>query len=501
MTRVATLVVLACALAPTAAGQQIQFYHPPSGDTASIILTGDTGSVQLRASTCNGVSAYALRLFYDDARLTFLGADSVPGYNMPAPTSATGSEYVDLSASGAGYNGCTTLLANVHFRLDSAATLGSLLSVRVTNLTNFSGTDVTAAATSLLGQICEAGVIWGDADSTRTITSHDALIFLSYAVGLPAPSFDLATGDIDNDGAVTTRDALYVLSKAIGLSASRTGRPIPGHCAPLMAAPSDMAFYSNSTVWRIAQGDTVPVNLGVAPYVNAAPAWTPDGSRILFEYFVSGRGTDFATITPDGTTLDTILVTTSYDYAPSVSPDGTMIAFVSAGGTSGQAVWVMDTSGANQRRLTDTVYVRGASSLAWTPDGSAIVFTGYNLNGCCSDKLWAVQPADSVLREVFTNSVSFSPANPTVSPAGDSVAFRGTSNAIYVAAMSGDTAASRQVRLEYGMDWPQWVSAGIAFRWTATYPYGFYLRRSDGRILRLARGVGSSYGYLRLRTP
>ena len=490
------LLMLVGALAAPLGGQQVYFAHP-FGDSAAVILTGDTGSVQIRVYTgCAGLSAYTIRVYFDSDRLTVTDADSVPGYGFLKPTRTSGTDYVELSATGSNAS-CTVLVADVRFALAAAAVEGSLLSLRAIQLTSTSATDLLPNHYTLLGQVCQAEQVWGDPDGSRTITSRDALIILTAAVGLPTDGFDLSASDVDGDFYVTTRDALFTLSRAIGLYGDRAGRAVLNRCAPLAPAPADAAFYYDGDLWRIAAGDTVPVRVAADMYP-VRPTWKPDGSRILFTQFISGLYNDYVSVTPDGVTADTLGVSEfQYEYEAAWSPADTLIAFVSAR-VYPSALFVMAPDAQNQVQLTfDSLYV---SHLAWTPDGTEIVFTAYSIVPCCTtQRLFAVAPDGSGLRE-FTTLAGFPPQDVAVSPAGDSVLFEAGS-VLYTVDLAGVGTPQRVSRLYSSAQWPQWVPAGRVFRSSATFPYGFYLERTDGRILRWARGVSSGYGYLRLRTP
>ena len=80
-------------------------------------------------------------------------------------------------------------------------------------------------------------------------------------------------------------------------------------------------------------------------------SWSPDGSHIAFTSS-RDRNWEIYVMDTDGSNQQRLTNDPAYDSAPSWSPDGSRIAFMS----SGEGNWdihVMDTDGSNQQRLTD----------------------------------------------------------------------------------------------------------------------------------------------------
>src|SRR5262245_3944416 len=86
-----------------------------------------------------------------------------------------------------------------------------------------------------------------------------------------------------------------------------------------------------------------------------APSARPQG-RIVFARSV-GDNVDLYSVLADGTDLRRLTSAPEADFEPTVSPDGSEIAFVSYRNfkTADADLWLMSTDGGNQLRLTDDV--------------------------------------------------------------------------------------------------------------------------------------------------
>lgn len=93
--------------------------------------------------------------------------------------------------------------------------------------------DLTPLVRVVNGSFCRSLGKWGDVDGDGISGSRDALVALSYVVGLPVDTVTMQPrlADVDADGTVTSRDALIMLSYAVGL-------PITGYRVLLTAAGS-----------------------------------------------------------------------------------------------------------------------------------------------------------------------------------------------------------------------------------------------------------------------
>jgi hypothetical protein len=90
------------------------------------------------------------------------------------------------------------------------------------------------------------------------------------------------------------------------------------------------------------------------------------------ERIVLASGGDLVAIAPEGSGTARLTRTAAIETAPSLSPDGTRIAFV--GDRDGKAeIYVMETSGDGVRRLTSNP-ARIDTDPAWSPDGKRLAY-------------------------------------------------------------------------------------------------------------------------------
>ena len=113
------------------------------------------------------------------------------------------------------------------------------------------------------------------------------------------------------------------------------------------------------------------------------PSWSPDGKRIVFISYRDGHFIgDFELITSeiyvmdvDGGNQQRLTENRKNDSSPAWSPDGTRIVFSAdrKGDFVNSEIYVMDADGGNLQRLTENRKNDGAPS--WSPDGERIAFT------------------------------------------------------------------------------------------------------------------------------
>lgn len=172
------------------------------------------------------------------------------------------------------------------------------------------------------------------------------------------------------DSLIVSRDnAIYQLSIASG-----QGVLIATHEAfNTSVSPSgkyvafDAAFASRSNVFLLSRATGVISNITPDSMLYQAPDWSPsDSELVVLGGTMSAAG--IYRISPAGAPIRQLTVATGHERLPSWSPAGGQIAWVDV--FSGGGLWVIDTSGANRRKLT-TAY----DGVSWESGGRALVYT------------------------------------------------------------------------------------------------------------------------------
>jgi Tol biopolymer transport system component len=115
-----------------------------------------------------------------------------------------------------------------------------------------------------------------------------------------------------------------------------------------------------------------PRRLTSGPETDGNPAWSPDGTLIAFERAVEGD-VDIYVVGPDGSDERPLVQLDGHDFAPAWSPDGGVIAFLKTEGESSQINLVDTATGSVVRPLATSEGHYG--SLAWSPDGDSLAGT------------------------------------------------------------------------------------------------------------------------------
>ena len=115
---------------------------------------------------------------------------------------------------------------------------------------------------------------------------------------------------------------------------------------------------SSDAIWVMnADGSDQTQLTDTAAPESADPAFSPDGTQIVFEQF-AGADPEIWVMNADGTGQVQLTDNTQIDIDPSFSPDGQKIVFSRTGGSLGR-IFVMDADGENQGPLTVRSRERG----------------------------------------------------------------------------------------------------------------------------------------------
>jgi PKD repeat protein len=103
------------------------------------------------------------------------------------------------------------------------------------------------------------------------------------------------------------------------------------------------------------------------------PDWSPDGENIVYANRFDAQGYDIMMMNADGSNKQRLTNTSSSEFNPRWSPDGTQIAFDS------NEIFIMNADGSNIIRLTDVNStpndgINYCKSPSWSPGGSRLVF-------------------------------------------------------------------------------------------------------------------------------
>jgi serine/threonine protein kinase len=172
----------------------------------------------------------------------------------------------------------------------------------------------------------------------------------------------------------------------------------------------------------------VETQLTTMPNGACQPAWSPDGSRLVFvspckvQEDVYRRASLYI-INADGAGLQPLSTVPGGDFEPDWSPDGTHIAFTSLR-TGHMQVYSYDLSTGLTTRLIRTPQGQDARQPDWSPDGTQIAFS-LRRNGSAF-QIWVMSNTGANERQLIRSGDQYSDMHPDWSPDGSLVLFHQT---------------------------------------------------------------------------
>lgn len=235
-----------------------------------------------------------------------------------------------------------------------------------------------------------------------------------------------------------------------------------------VAYPADSV---NTQIFAINPDGTDPVQLTDLPKSASSPAWSPDGTQIVFVYggYDSQRTQDITEVyvmAADGTKITPL---TRFDdqavSSPVWSPDGTRIAFQVNPQMFKSHIYVMNADGGDLRRLSPED--ADDKHPSWSADGQYLIYA--NVGGNSIDDLYVMNANGSGRASLFTNTTLDS--NPVWSPDGKRIVWishrDGYFGDLYV--MNADGSGVRRLTFTEGDDEgsPTWSPDGTQIAYHA----------------------------------
>jgi Tol biopolymer transport system component len=154
---------------------------------------------------------------------------------------------------------------------------------------------------------------------------------------------------------------------------------------------------------------------------DADPAWSPDGTRIVFaKQLVNKTSYELFVMSSEGGNLQRLTTNSVDDRQPAWSPDGTRIAFARGFGAAGYAqIVVINADGSGEAPLTAATPGKVDAQPAWSPDGTQITFAT-DRDGTLTEIYTMSSDGSAQTKRTFNACID---SNPAWSPDGSKIAF------------------------------------------------------------------------------
>jgi Tol biopolymer transport system component/DNA-binding winged helix-turn-helix (wHTH) protein len=159
------------------------------------------------------------------------------------------------------------------------------------------------------------------------------------------------------------------------------------------------------------------------PGLQAAPAVSPDGSQVAFEYAGAPHPGIYTALIGGERPLQ--LTENEDDHDPTWSPDGRRIVFARFSILSNQKnLYVIPALGGSERRLYTAVLPKWfpCNKIGWSPDGESLIFSE-SVDDGAKARLTLLSLSDSTAHPLTSPSTKELDCDPVFSPDGATVAF------------------------------------------------------------------------------
>lgn len=175
------------------------------------------------------------------------------------------------------------------------------------------------------------------------------------------------------DAAIVVRDLATEAESVVAAAGFELSSPAWSADATKLVFVGKETATGQVDLWTVHADGTGLARVTNDAAVDAEPAFTPDGAKIVFATDRDGNFEIYA-CNPDGTSAARLTNDPASDRDPDVSPDGTKIVFVRDTDALEPALWTMDLNGAGAAALTDGSFA--AVAPAYSPDGLLLAFAG-----------------------------------------------------------------------------------------------------------------------------